>query len=187
MAKNLVSRETNVPDAVIQKHVRLLTGLKLSADSAHAEYRAGLKAAKSDGINTGQIIAAMGAKKRELEDVVADMKNYVRYLSLVNMPVTQTDLFGSSTNQPDDSDDEGEDGELTEHLRWETEQVGFKAGSDGHLKESNPHFAGSARNQAWHEGWMRGQKQNAMGEKASPGVKKASTRRARTPALPLSH
>jgi hypothetical protein len=184
MAKALVSRDTNVTDATIRKHVQALTGLKLSADSAHAEYRAGLKAAKRDGINTGQFIAAMGAKKREIEDVTADLRNYVRYLSLVNMPVTQTDLFGSSKNTEEAED---EAGELSEHKRWEAEQAGFKAGTEGHLKESNRHTAGSELHQAWHSGWMRGQTQNAMGEKASPGVKKASTRRARSPALPLSH
>ena len=180
MAKALVEKSHNLTDGTIQKHIRAITGLKAALDSANGEYRAAVKAAKSDGVKTSQLLAAMSAKKREQEDVTSDLRDYVRYLGLFNMPVTQMDLFGTGGSEEETNDEGGG----VEHTRWEAEQAGKKAGSDGRPHSDNPHNQGTELAQAWHTGWSRSQEQLARGKK--PGVKAASTRRGRSAALPLN-
>jgi ribosome modulation factor len=185
MAKPLVTKAHNVSDATIQKHIRQLTELKSEADSlkdqaksANGHYRAGVKAAKDAGINTDQMIQAMKDKQREASDVIADMRDYIRLIALLNMPVTQMDLFGTEQND-NEAAQPSLHGAPTEHELWDAEQKGKTAGTTGHPKETNPHPPGLALNQAWHRGWIRGQEENARGSR--DGVKKASTRRARAP------
>ena len=196
MAKPLVEKSNNVSDATLQKHIRAISGLKQTLESAQGDYRAALKSAKRDGVNTGQLIAAMGAKKRELEDVQSDLRQYVRYLGLLNMPVVQLDLFhaggpnGSTAPAPqsDDDEDKGsetaepfarddEDGEdaRTEHAIWQAGEAGQKAGGLGLAMSANPHDAGMLRD-AWEQGWHKG----AATLTPRNGIKRASPRRNRT-------
>lgn len=182
MARRLVSKSSNVSDATLQKHIRAISGFKTTLESAQGEYRAALKAAKSDGVNTGQLIAAFSAKKREAEDVTGDLRQYLRYLALLNMPMTQGDLFaGAADAEPDDGDaegsEDGEGGEDTEHQQWEAQQAGFKAGAEGAFKTTNPYGPGF-QHDAWHAGWMKGQETLVT----KGGVKRASARRQRSPA-----
>src|SRR4051812_34566281 len=103
---------SNVSDATLKKHIRAVSALKHTLETAQGEYRAALKAAKTEGINTGQLIAAMAAKKREVEDVHGDLKDYVRYLALFDMPVEQLDLFGAKiVGDEDEGDEDPETGE----------------------------------------------------------------------------
>jgi ribosome modulation factor len=180
MAKALTDKASNVSDTTINKHIRSVTSLKAAADSAHGEYRAALKAAKTDGVDTKELTEALKAKRLEPEDVVRSLHTRIRYLALVNVPVHQMDLFGgaASVGEPAIADEDLDEDEA-EHARWEAQEVGHKAGLDGDLKENNPHPPGSFRNQAWHGGWKTGQEQLAKGP---AGVKKASTRRTRRPA-----
>lgn len=182
MAQALVDRASNVSDATLQKHIRAVSGFKETLETANAEYRASLKAAKKEGVNTGELIKAMAAKKRELEDVGRDLKQYVRYLGLMNMPVRQLDLFGADQADPSASDasDEDDIDAETEQRIWEANGAGQTAGSDGKPMTANPHEAGMLR-EAWQQGWMKSQA--ALAPKN--GVKKASTRRSRT-AAPLN-
>ena len=186
MAKPLVSKASNVLDNTINKHIRLLTALKEEADqlaadatSAKGKYRAGLKAAKADGLNTEMLVKAMNDKKREQEDVTADLKSYVRYLALVNMPVTQMDLFGTGAASaggaapPPGMTDQ-------EHHEWEIIEAGKKAGREGDLATNCPHVFGSEDAQLWRRGWDQGTRETAD-RMATTGMKKASTRRTRIP------
>jgi ribosome modulation factor len=181
MAKALTDKASNVSDATINKHIRTVTSLKAAADSAHGEYRAALKAAKTDGVDTKELTEALKAKRLEPEDVVRSLHTRIRYLALVNIPVHQMDLFGGAVSVgtaalvPDDDLSE----EDAEHARWEAQEVGHKAGLDGDVKENNPHVPGTFRHQAWFGGWKTGQEQLAAGPS---GIKKASTRRTRRPA-----
>ena len=189
MAKPLVEKASNVSDATLQKHIRVIAGLKTTLDSAQGDYRAALKAAKREGVNTGQLIAAMGAKKRELEDVQSDLKQYIRYLGLLNMPVVQLELFhaagpdgaapGSGNEEDADNDDaEAATDSRTEHAIWQAGEDGHKMGARGEPADANPHDDGMLRD-AWREGWAKGQ------ATLSPrnGVKRASARRNRTAAV----
>lgn len=180
MAKALTDKASNVSDGTIKQHIREVTTLKEAAESAHGEYRAALKAAKADGVDTKELTEALKARKREPEDVVRSLHTRIRYLALVNIPVHQMDLFGGAASiGPAVVADEDLNEEDAEHARWEAQEVGHKAGLDGDVKENNPHPPGTFRNQAWFGGWKTGQEQLAKGP---AGVKKASTRRTRRPA-----
>jgi predicted DNA-binding ribbon-helix-helix protein len=178
MAKSLVSKASNVSDATLQKHIRAISGLKTTLESAQGEYRAGLKAAKAEGVNTGMLIAALAAKRREPEDVNGDLRNYVRYLALLNMPVHQLDLFASANvkvhDVPDDEESEAGD-EDSEHAQWQAHEEGVAAGARSDDQSTNPHEPGTILADHWSTGWMKGQE--SLIPKA--GVKKASVRRSR--------
>ena len=186
MAKRLTTAASNVSDATIQKHIRAITGLKTDLDSAQGDYRAALKAAKTAGINTGQLIAAMAAKKREVEDVKGDFRSYLRYLQLCEVPI-QLDMFGAAAAKTADDEDEGggeDEGsdEGSEQSQWSANEAGVKAGKAGETKETNPHTRGSLEHQAWITGWTQGQE--TLIEKG--GVKAASPRRSRSPSAHLN-
>lgn len=181
MSKVLISKGSNVTDARLQKHIRAISGFKVALDSAQGEYRAGLKAAKTDGINTGQLIAAMAAKKRELDEVKTDFRAFMRYMAVLDMPLHQMDMFGGSGG--DDPDPEPEQAPASngdeadeEHQAWKAKEDGQVAGSAGRFKEDNPHHQGTALCVAWHEGWAIGQE--SLLEKDN-GTKRATPRRSR--------
>lgn len=178
MSKPLVTKASNVSDSTLQKHIRAISGLKIALDSAQGEYRAALKSAKSEGVRTSMLIAAFQSKKREIEDVEADLRDYVRYCALMNMPLVQMEMFAAPPNkgsQPADDDDD--DPEAAEHRTWQAQEAGVKAGTEGKFQTENPHIDGSHEWEAWKAGWMKGQ------ETLLPksGVKKANPRKGRPP------
>lgn len=180
MSKPLVSKASNVSDSTLQKHIRAISGLKEALESAQGEYRAGLKAAKSDGVRTSMLIAAFSAKKREIEDVQADHRDYIRYCALMNMPIIQLEMFGTPPKKGSEPDaDEDEDPEAAEHRTWQAQEAGVKAGTEGKFQTENPHIDGSFEWEAWKSGWMQGQ------ETLLPksGVKKANPRKGRPPTV----
>lgn len=185
MAKQLRDKSSNVPDAVIQKHIRAVSGLKTNLETAQGEYRAGLKAAKTAGINTGQLIAAMAAKKRELEDVQGDFRAYVRYLHLLEVRV-QADMFEDVATVDEEPEEEAEapdaDAESEEQAVWQAQEAGLAAGKAGALKETNPYTRGTTQHQVWITHWTKGQE--TLIEK--DGVKAASPRRNRNQSARLN-
>ena len=192
MAQRLVA--SNIADKTIIKHVRALTTSKEALETAQGAYRAALKLAKGDGLKTGLLIQAMAARKRELEDVQSDLRDYTRYLGLLDMPM-QPDLFAAAdADARHDDDAEAEDADDPSNApaadpdddpaRWRAEQLGFKAGeaSPGvHPADVVP-YAPGARATAWALGFERGQASLAP----VGGVKKANLRRRRSSAATLN-
>jgi predicted DNA-binding ribbon-helix-helix protein/ribosome modulation factor len=174
MAKPLVSKASNVSDSTLQKHIRAISSLKTTLDSAQGEYRSALKAAKAEGVKTAMLIAALAAKRRDADDVTSDLRDYVRYLALLNMPVHQMDLFASAGAEFEEIEPAADD----EHRQWQAHEDGVEAGARGNDQRTNPFEAGTFSHQAWMDGWMKGQE--SLLPKA--GVKKASTRRNRNAA-----
>jgi ribosome modulation factor len=176
VAISLVGSKSNVTDATLQKHIQSVSAAKEALDEANSEYRAKLKAAKADGVNQKQLVAALLSRKRDVEAVRLDLRDYVRYLGLCAMRMTQQDLFGDK----DQNDAPGED-----HLAWQADQEGFTAGKAGRARDDQPYEAGSAQHAAWVKGWLRGQK--TIAKTLAPGTKIASTRRkrGRSDALPF--
>jgi hypothetical protein len=168
VAQSLVNRSSNVSDNTLQKHIKALAAAKEALDEANGEYRAKLKAAKADGCNQKSLIAALTSRKRDVEAVRLDLRDYVRYLGLLSMAMTQQDLFGNDDrNAPPDA----------ELSAWQAGQDGATAGKMGRARDDHPYEAGSEHQAAWDKGWLRGQKSIAKG--LNGNTKIASTRRKR--------
>tara|TARA_R110000751_G_scaffold307640_1_gene430310 strand:- start:7347 stop:7910 length:564 start_codon:yes stop_codon:yes gene_type:complete len=177
VAKKLQSAETNVPDAIVEKFIREVSGAREALDSANGEYRAALKAAKSAGINQKQLLAAMKDARRDEEQVKLDDRDFARYRALLNMPVHQMELFGGGG---DGTPEEPTlvDGEPTDHHLWEATEAGKVAGRTGGDVGANPHEH-PGLNAAWARGFKLGMA--LIAREMAPGAKVASTRRRREP------
>jgi hypothetical protein len=163
MVLALVNTKSNVSDGTLQKHIKFVTAARELLDTANSDYRTALKAAKSDGINQKQLLAALQSKKRDIDAVRLDLRDYVRYLGLCSMAMTQQDLFGNADrNSPPAG------------------QAGLSAGKAGRDRQDNPHTLGTEPQVAWDKGWIKGQK--TIAKQMGPKAKVASTRRKRGPA-----
>jgi hypothetical protein len=174
VAKRLQSAETNVPDAVIQKFIREISGAREALDSANGEYRATIKAAKGAGINQRQLLAALKHSRRDPEQVAIDDRDLARYRALLNMPVHQLSLFGGGDDAAP-AEPSLIDGEPTDHQLWEATEAGKIAGRTGGDVNSGPEHPGLDK--AWRAGFKFGLK--AIAQEMAPGVKVASTRKKR--------
>jgi hypothetical protein len=175
VAKKLQSSDGNVPDAVIQKFIREVSGAREALDTANGEYRAALKAAKGAGINQKQLLAAMADARRDPGQVAIDDRDHARYRALLHMPVHQMELFGGGG---DDAPKEASlvNGEPTDHQLWEATEAGKTAGKTGGDVNANPH-----EHPAMHAAWARGFKAglSAIAREMAPGASVAPTRRRR--------
>lgn len=183
MAKKLQEKPaTNVPDAVVQKFIREISGAREALDSANGEYRAVLKAAKGAGVNQKQLLTALQHSRRDPEQVAIDDRDLARYRALLNMPIHQMELFGGGGDQtpPEPS---LVDGEPTDHQLWEATEAGKAAGSSGGDVNANPHEHHAMQN-AWAKGFKLGL--TKIAREMAPGATVASTRkrRERDPSLP---
>jgi hypothetical protein len=131
--------------------MRTCADARLGMEEASGVYRRAVKKAKQDGVNTRQLAAALAAKKHDVDKVRGNLRDYVRYLSLVNMPVHQGDLFGSGAEPAAPVVTEGE------HAEWEAGTAGRSAGRAGADRSINPHEPGSATFAAWDKSWTSGQ------------------------------
>ena len=176
--------QSNCTDATIQKFAREILGLKERKDQAASEYQSAWKRAKAAGVKPDPLKAALKAKERDPDDVVADQRAYIRYCALLNIPLTQADLFEGA---PDAEEAPSQD-EADEHARFDANRDGVAAGRAGQSRDANPARPGELRFAAWDAGWLSGQQAIAE-EMAQPApvVKKASTRRARNGGVALAH
>jgi hypothetical protein len=158
-------------DATFLKHLRIVAAEKTTLDEQNAIYRSKLKAAKSDGVDTAELIATLAARKKEPADVIASMKKRVRYLELVGIPVgTQLGLFQKPTLSEEVSDEQAE---------WDADTHGYKCGKEGADTSNNKFLPGTRNHAAWTKGYLRGQA--AIAAQLGRNAKMASTRRARKP------
>ena len=177
-AKPAVAPPQRVSPEIIQKFAGSVVRLKEAVDSANGEYRAELKKAKAAGVNTGILLDSLRQKKRDLDQVNADLRDKVYYHGILGMPVEQAWLFGNP---------EVPAGVAEQVTVQDAEAAGFTAGKSGGARGDNLHPAGSAMFAAWDRGYQRGQATIAkrMGQNAK--TRPASTRKTRAaePGLPL--
>lgn len=129
-----------------------------------------VKRAKSDGINTKEMIAVVALSKLDPDQVQADLRDRVRYMALRRMPVIQVELFGGldvtltpSSQQKDDL--------------WDAEEAGYRAGRHGASRDDCPYPPATEMYVHWVEFWFKGQA--AIARELGDNAKIASTSRAR--------
>lgn len=141
--------KTNVTDETITRHVNICAAAKSDLESAQGEYRAALKSAKSAGLSTRAITWYLAAKKREADDIIAEMNERARIANVMELLPhgTQLDMFEpiSAERVLQEVDGEASDAEAE----------GFDAYDADLSSADNPHPAGSVRAFNWASGWER--------------------------------
>lgn len=122
------------------------------------------KRAKADGINTAAAREAIKATKLDLDVVESDLRDTLRYMAIIRVPVSKEKLFDWSDAVT--SKTEHEDS------LWEADDAGYRAGRHGvRTEDCPPQFKpGSELYVHWLESWHKGQAAIAreMGEHVKP-------------------
>lgn len=163
MAKSLTNKTSNVPNEAVLRHRREVSDSKRFLQEAQGHYRATLKRAKSEGINTRALIEVIETRKQEPETVAAHYRDVFRYATIEQAPfVSQLDLLEPMTDTAVSRKAQTEDDE------WKAADAGYLAGRNGHDLKDNPHQIGSSLGSVWLAGYQRGQATIAeeMGEDA---------------------
>jgi ribosome modulation factor len=129
-----------------------------------------VKRAKADGTNVKAMSATYSARKLDPQQVVADMRDTIRYMNLRRIPMVAEDLFA------------GWDTRVTDKTReidtlFEAEAAGYAAGRAGAKIEDCTYQAGTDLHVEWVRSWKLGQA--AIARELGPDVKQASTARQR--------
>jgi ribosome modulation factor len=156
-------------------YIRKLISSQQDIDVYVGVHRNVVKQAKKAGINTKKILESIKARKLNLPEVIQDVKDYIRYCALQNMPVRQDDIFPAPSEEEVASEQRSED-----DLAWDAGQQGYSAGLAGRKVDECPHVPGSANDAEWRRQWQRGQEhlvKKSLG--GPPPAVEASDRRQR--------
>lgn len=162
-------KDHNITDAIIRDFTWRAIKKKQEHDLAieaaktvMGEYRSILKSAKKAGLDTKAMSRVILERVREKEDVLRDEQNFIRYATLFDMPMTQTDLFadGYAETKSDVVTEEDQ-----RQAALDADDAGYRAGLGGFKKSDNPHHQTEASElwAAWGAAWHRGQGQLAKG------------------------
>jgi ribosome modulation factor len=142
-----------------------------------------IKRAKTDGQNTKSLLAAIKTTKLDPAVVAADLRDQLRYMAIIRVPMTQAELFGSWDSTVTEKTAREDD-------LWDADDKGYHAGRHGVPIEDGPYPAGTERHVHWLKAWHKGQA--AIAREMGPDVTQASTtrerpaRKAQQPKLELS-
>lgn len=135
---------SGVPDATIRKHCLRAAELRTAVDKSQGEYRAALKAAKSDGVDPGVITWYLRTKKRELQEVDFETRQRNRVAIVMKLPIgVQLGLFdnGKTVASIVDGEAIATNGKAAKKTRSSAKTIaaaklaGSKAGSAGENME----------------------------------------------------
>lgn len=147
-------------DASLRKWLPKIASAKAASDKAQEEakqekgrYRAILKAAKKEGVDTDAVIEAREWEKDDPAERARRLRYIGRVLAYDKSPLaTQMDLFQNIV--------------VPDPLAARSE--GLAAGKNAEPAENNPYTPGGEEFEAWAEGWAAGQEanQNALRERS---------------------
>lgn len=138
-------------------------------DESHGRYRAVLKDAKSHGVETKEMISALGKTKLDPDEVAASLATEVHYLSLLGLnTVTAERIFARDARITEKTQ--------TEEDRYDAEEAGHKAGRRGEKIDSNPYEPGTELYVVWREWWGKGQA--SIAAEMGPGDRMSSAAKA---------
>jgi ribosome modulation factor len=150
--------------------MRLYRTQRRKCDEEQGVLRNIVKRAKTDGMNTKAMIAAIAATKLDPEVVAADLRDEIRYMTIVRIPIHQAELFDGwdetvtqKTTQQDDL--------------WDAEDAGYRAGRHGAAVEECKYLPGTELHVHWLEHWHKGQA--AIARELGQDVKQADAAKAR--------
>jgi len=143
---------------------------KRKCDEENGILRNVVKRAKADGINVKSMVAAVAATKLDPDEVLSDLRDTIRYMTIVRIPIVQEALFT------------GWDIEATQKSRaeddlWDAEEAGYTTGRAGRPITESPYESGTELDVRFGEYWHKGQA--SIAKELGEGVKQASASRAR--------
>lgn len=156
---------------------------KRKCDEENGVLRNIIKRAKGDGMNTRALIDAVKATKLDPDVVAADLRDTIRYMGIIHLPMTQAALFenyDTAVNQKTQREDD----------LWDADDKGYRAGHEGNKIDDCEYDPGTEMHVHWIEAWHKGQA--AKARELGPDVKVASTskrrpsRKAAQPALAIA-
>lgn len=147
------SQSNAISNDSIAEWVRKIAPAKRKVQEANGVYRALLKKADSDGMNTKALIRAMNNKKKEVEEIATDLRDELRYMAVMRMPIAASDIYNGWDDRVT---------EKTTHadMVWDANDKGYKAGRAGATVESCEYPGGSELHVAWVKAWHDGQAAN---------------------------
>lgn len=171
MMAQKITVDTNTTPETFLDFYRRAGVAKRALESAQAEYRNVLKAAKKAGIDTKAMVAARALATSDEPDADrAHMQTLLRYTAYLGLPLgTQLALF-DAPDLPEPA--------RAEQADWDAEDLGYRAGRGGADRGDNPYDAGSSAHVQWDGGWSKGQASIAqdMAEGKPPRRKPRSAR-----------
>jgi hypothetical protein len=142
--------KSNVTDDTIRKHVVACGEKKTALESAQGEYRASLKAAKSDGVSQSAIAWYLRARKLNVEDIDRETRERTRIAKIMLLPIgTQLGFFDDGQGVADGI------GPIDAHAE------GRQAHRNNNERTSNPYPPESKKWHDWDAGWFGEQKKVA--------------------------
>jgi len=145
---------------------------KRVCDSENGVLRNIVKRHKAAGVNIPALMATCKARKREPMEVVAELREQIRYMSLRNIPVARETLFDGWTPRVSEKSRDEED-------IWTAEDSGYRAGRHGVDISENPYSPGIELHAAWLKWWQKGQA--AIARELGPDTEQAPASRIRRP------
>jgi hypothetical protein len=156
---------SNVTAGLVQHWGRELSKTQMAVTEAMGVHRSRVKAAKNAGVDTKALLAGLQMRKRDPEEVMAEVKNGLRYLAFLGLPIgAQAGLFSNDGEIADQLTDT----ERAQQAEWEAQVAGYSAGRAGQHRDANPHPPGTPHHVAWDEHYLKGQA--AIAAEMGPGV-----------------
>jgi hypothetical protein len=146
--------QSNVTDETLLEALAELRPLRRAAQAASGKYSKGLAKWAKAGVDRKAVQAAMAARDLDHEEVKETQRQTIRLMALINMPLTEADLFGGAPIPT----------KIVEQVSLDDVfDVGYLAGKGGRGLDDNPYNGepGSERFIRWRDGWQQGQLENA--------------------------
>jgi ribosome modulation factor len=170
MSNSIPNHEVTPSNDAALEWMRLYDTQKRKCAEENGVLRNIVKRAKADGMNVKAMSLTHTARKLDPMQVVAEMRDQIRYMTLRSIPMTGDDLFA------------GWDTRLTDKSReidtlFEADEKGYAAGRAGAKIDDAPYQPGTDLHVEWVKSWKLGQA--AIARELGPDVKPASTTRER--------
>ena len=180
MALRLDPAVSNVSDEVIASYAVEADRAQRDIDEATGRKRSVLKRAKSDGIKTRVLLAAIKMKKQDPDEVALEMRDSIRYANIIapGVRLTQAELF-SASDAPTALNAKTQ-GKVQD---WDAEQRGYESGLNGGTMDDCVFAPGTEGRVHFQQGFVRGQTVIAdrMGENAKKADPSRTKRRGGKP------
>jgi ribosome modulation factor len=164
------SAPANVSNETWLEFVREATATKRAIEEATGRHRSVMKRAKAAGCSPAILALAIQSKRKDPAVMVSEIRDTVRVLNLVNVKMTQADLFGGWEPQVNA-------GAAAVQALFDAEERGYAAGKAGAAAGDNPYQLGTEAAQCWGKGWSAGKDAAAAAKPAGTTQADASRKR----------
>ena len=164
-----ISGSNTAANDIAAEWMRKYRQQKRLCEEANGVLRNVVKRAKADGVNTKAMIETVKATKLDPEDVARDLKDQMRYMQIVRIPITAEDLLAGW-------DAEVSSRQQREDDLWDADDKGYRAGRAGADISEMP-YDDPEMEQHWRDAWHKGQA--AIARELGPDTKQGDASKQR--------